>query len=170
MKVNLNPPEPISSIHRCELFDCGNSALNDFLKKYALQNHANNSARTYVATRDLKVVGYYSLAYGSVTPMEAPPRITKGLGQYPVPILLIARLAVDIQEQGKGMGKGLLKDALGRAIQASEIAGLRAVVVHAKDEQAKAFYERYDFVSSPLNQFHLYLLLKDLKKTIALSL
>lgn len=153
----LNPPEALNRKHDRAAFDCGVVPLNEYLQKYAWQNQRKNSARTYVATRGNRIVGYYSLAFGSITPDEATPAISAGLGRYPIPVVLLARLAVDTGEKGQGLGTGLLRDALRRALQASEIAGLRAVLVHAKDDAAKAFYEKFDFEPSPLNEYHLLL-------------
>jgi len=99
--------------------------------------------------------------------MEAPARVAQGLGNYPVPITLLARLGVDVSEKGKGLGEALLKDAVLRAFQASELVGSRAIVTHAKDEEAKAFYGKFSFVASPLNEFHLYLLMKDIRGLLA---
>jgi predicted N-acetyltransferase YhbS len=128
-----------------------------------LTNHQNRSARTYVAVRRNAIVGYYTLANGSVSRTETPPRVAQGLGNYPVPITLLARLAVSVSEKGKGLGQGLLKDAVLRAFQASDLVGSRAVVTHAKDESARAFYQRFSFVPSPLNELYLYLLMKDIR-------
>src|SRR4051794_27143980 len=108
----LSSPVPLEASHDLSAFDCGAAALNEYLKKYALVNHQNQSARTYVATRGNAVVGYYTLAAGSVSREETAKRVAKGLARHPVPIILLARLAVDRSEQGKGMGAGLLKDAL----------------------------------------------------------
>ncbi len=160
----LNPPETLNRKHDRALFDCGVEPLNDYLKKYAWQNQRKNSARTYVATRGNRIVGYYSLAFGSILYEEAPESVSTGLGKYPIPIVLLARLAVDEGEKGKGLGAGLLQDALRRAVQASEIAGLRAILVHAKDDPAKAFYEKFDFEPSPLNEYHLYLLISQISE------
>lgn len=112
------------------------------------------------------MIGYYTLASGSVSRDDVPPRVAKGLGRYPVPITILARLAVDLSERGKGLGQGLLKDALLRALQASELVGSRAVVVHAKDQAAAEFYRRYQFDPSPLNEFHLYLLMKEIRSAV----
>ena len=109
----------------------------------------NGSAKTYVATKNNIVVGYYSLSFGSVYHNEAPQRVIKGLAKHPIPIMLLARLAVDEKEKKQGIGKGLLKDALLRTLQSADIGGLRAVLVHAKDENAKRFYEKFGFESSP---------------------
>lgn len=110
------------------------ASLNDYLRKYAFQNHRNRSARTYVATRGNQVVGYYTLAAGSVRREDVPPRVAKGLTNHPVPVILLARLAIDRAEQGKGLGSALLKDALLRTAHAGEIVGCRAMLVHAKDQ------------------------------------
>ena len=140
--------------------------MNDYLARFAWVNQQSGAARTYVASRGKRVVGYYSLAFGSIEHEAASPRVRKGLARHPIPIMLLARLAVDVTEQGHGIGKGLLKDALLRTLQAADIGGLRAVIVHAKDAQAKAFYEKFGFEASPLDQSHLMLLLKDVRKTV----
>ncbi|MFN7921259.1 MAG: GNAT family N-acetyltransferase [Bryobacteraceae bacterium] len=160
--MNLSRPVPITKEHDAGSFDCGVEPLNQYLRKFALVNHQNRSSRTYVAARGDRVVGYYTLANGSVSKEEAPLRVGQGLGRYPIPVTLLARLAVDVSERGKGLGGGLLKDAVLRAFQASDIVGSRAVVTHAKDAAAKTFYERFQFVPSPLDEMHLYLLMKDI--------
>jgi len=167
--IPLNKPMPIDQEHITDSFDCGAGELNKYLKKYALQNHYNGSARTYVTTRGNEVVGYYTLAYGSVAHEHSPARIVKGLAHHPVPVMILARLAVSLKERGTGLGKGLLKDALLRTIQAADIAGLRAILVHAKDDTAKSFYQRFGFTASPINEYTLFLLMKDLKKIVDLE-
>lgn len=163
----ISGPFPLEENYNLEDFDCGIESLNLYLKKYSLQNHRSNSSRTYVAIQDKKrVVGYFSLAYGSVEHSEVPPRVSKGLGRYPVPVLVLTRLAVDISCQKIGLGRSLLKHALLKALNASEIAELRAMVVHAKDEEAKNFYERFGFPSSPIDSLHLFRLIKDIQKSI----
>ena len=151
--------------HMVESFDCGHEALNRYIARFALINQSSGSAQTYVAIIDEKVIGYYSLAVGAVAHAEAPPRIVKGLAHHPVPVMLLARLAVDNAFKGKGLGAGLLHDALARTLQAADIAGIRAVIVHAKDDHARRFYEHFDFDPSPTDAYHLYLLIKDLRKT-----
>jgi predicted N-acetyltransferase YhbS len=168
-KAALEAPVLLQRFHECDDFDCGNPALNDYLRRFAWTNQQSGAARTYVACRGKRVVGYYSLAFGSIEHQAASPRVRKGLARHPIPIMLLARLAVDVTEQGQGIGKGLLKDALLRTLQAADIAGLRAVIVHAKDAQAKAFYEKFGFESSPLDEFHLMLLLKDVRKIVMKS-
>lgn len=151
--------------HMVESFDCGHEALNRYIARFALINQSSGSAQTYVAIIDEKVIGYYSLAVGAVAHAEAPPRIVKGLAHHPVPVMLLARLAVDNAFKGKGLGADLLHDALARTLQAADIAGIRAVIVHAKGDHARRFYEHFDFDPSPTDAYHLYLLIKDLRKT-----
>ena len=144
-------------------FDCGVPALNEYLKQYALQNQKKHAARTYVATRGNRTVGYYSLAYGSVSVKEVPQSVKSGLSRHPIPVILLARLAVDLSEQGHGLGAAmLLKDALLRTIQAAEIAGLRAMLVHAKDDAAMSFYEKFGFEASSIDTYHLFLRVSDI--------
>ncbi len=120
----------------------------------------------FVIHRDQRVVGYYALAAASVEREEAPERVRKGLARHPIPVILLARLAVDHREQGKGLGAALLKDALIRAAGAADEIGARAVLVHAKDDDARAFYERFDFDPSPTDPLHLFLLTKDITRTV----
>lgn len=150
-----------------EGFDCGQPALNQFLQRYALVNQKANSAQTYVCGFNGEVVGFYSLAVGSVDPEDAPARVMKGLARHPVPVMILARLAVDRDHQGKGLGKALLKDALLRTAQAADIAGIRCLLVHAKDEAARQWYESWEFDPSPADPYHLFLMLKDLKALLA---
>ena len=157
--------QKLSAGHDVSAFDCGKEPLDRFLKRYALVNQKANGAQTYVVCRagSDAVAGYYSLTVGGVEHAEAPKRITQGLARHPVPVMLLARLAVNRSEQGHGLGKALLKDALLRTAQAADIAGIRALIVHAKDKEARVFYERFDFEPSPTDPFHLFLLMKDLK-------
>ena len=159
---NLAAPVLLTKDHDRKSFDCGVPALNEYLARYALQNQKKHAARTYVATRGSRVVGYYSLAYGSVSLDEAPQSVKSGLARHPIPVILLARLAVDSTEQGSGLGVALLKDALLRTVQAAAIAGLRAMLVHAKDNSAKRFYEKYGFEPSPIDGHHLFLRLSDI--------
>ena len=163
----LSKVEPISESHDVSRFDCGgHKSLNDWLKRFALTNERNESARTYVVHRNGLVVGYYSISAGSVSVKEAPARISKGLAKHPIPVILLARLAVDRDERGTGLGKALLEDALQRIAQAADIVGARAVLVHAIDEQARKFYEHFDFEPSPVHDLGLMLLMKDLRKAL----
>lgn len=165
-ELPLNAPEPLTREHDYQTFDCGSEPLNEYLRRFAWLNQQAGGARTYVTTRGRRIVGYYTLSYGSVEHERATSRVRKGLARHPIPVMVLARLAVDDREQGRGIGQGLLKDALLRTLQAADIAGLRAVIVHAKDDAARQFYERFGFERSPLDEFHLMLLLKDLRATI----
>ena len=149
-----------------ESFDCGQPALNQFLQRFALVNQNSNSSQTYVSCSAGSVVGFYSLTVGSVEPASAAPRVVKGIPKHPIPVMLLARLAVDLPHQGIGLGKALLKDALMRTAQAADIAGIRALLVHAKDEPARQWYLNWEFEPSPSDPFHLFLLMKDLKAIV----
>lgn len=156
--------QKLDASHDVDGFDCGKEPLDRFLQRHALINRKAGSAQTYVVCRgEQRVVGYYSLAVGAVEHAEAPGRISKGLARHPIPVMLLARLAIDRAEQGKGLGKALLKDALLRTAQAADIAGIRALLVHAKDDEARAWYEQFDFEPSPTDPYHLFLLMKDLR-------
>ncbi len=167
MNRPLRGPELLTEAHDVSRFDCGNEALNRFLHRHALQNQRNQSARTYVALRgEAQVIGYYSLAAASAEYEIVPARIAKGLAQHPIPLTLLARLAVDQAEQGSGIGAGLLKDALKRFLQAQSIIAARALVVHAKDDQAVEFYRHFGFTPSPMDPYHLYLMTKDIHECL----
>ena len=158
--------EKLERRHAVESFDCGKEALNRFLVRQALQNEAAGPSRTYVAVSGGEIIGYYSLAAAQATYEDAADRLNKGLAQHPTPVIVLARLAVASSRQGERVGMGLLKDAILRTLQAAEIAGIRALAVHAKDDAARAFYERFDFAPSPTDPYHLYVLLKDLRAEI----
>lgn len=168
--MSLQAYEPVRKLATSdadESFDCGHSALNQFLQRFALVNQKSNSAQTYVCCHAGVVVGFYSLAVGSVDPATAVPRVIKGIPRHPVPVMILARLAVDVQQQGAGLGKALLKDALLRTAQAADIAGIRALLVHAKDETARQWYLNWEFEPSASDPFHLFLLMKDLKAIVS---
>ena len=158
--------EKLQQSHAVEGFDCGQEALNRFLTRYALQNQQAGAAQTYVAISGDEVIGFYTLVVGQVDHIDAPERLTKGLARHPVPIMLLARLATALAWHGKGIGSGLLKDAMLRTLQAADIAGIRAFAVHAKDDQARAFYERFDLIASPTDPYHLFILLKDVRAAL----
>lgn len=153
--------------HAVEGFDCGREPLNRFLVRYALANQQANASQTYVALSGDVVIGFYTLVVGEIAHEEAPERLAKGLARHPVPVMILARLAVSQSWQGKGVGAGLIKDAIARTLQAADIAGIRAFVVHAKDDDVRAFYEHFGFVSSPTDARHLYALIKDLQRAIS---
>jgi len=159
--------EKLRPDHHTEGFDCGRQELDRYLLRYAWSNQQAGAAQTYVGLVEDAVVGYHTLAVGQVTREEAPERLSKGLARHPLPIMLLARLAVDRRWQRQGVGKALLRDAMQRTIQAADIAGIRALAVHAKDEQARSFYQKFDFIPSPSDPMHLFVLLKDVRRIIA---
>lgn len=159
----LSAVEKLAKTHDLAAFDCGNESLNTWLKRYALVNQQSDSAQTYLLHRSGSAVAYYALNAGSVRPEAAPIRVSKGLAKHPIGIILLARLAVDTREQGKGLGKALLKDALLRIMSAADAIGARAVLVHAVDANARTFYEHFGFERSPIDEFELMLLMKDLR-------
>ena len=163
------PPriEKLRPDHALVGFDCGNEGLNQFLARFARINQLAGAAQSYVAVAQERVVGYYSLAVGAVAYDDATGRLSKGLARHPVPIMLLARLAVSVGWQGRGLGAGLLKDAMQRTLQAADIASIRAFVVHAKDENARHFYEHFGFVASPSDPLHLFLLIKEILRAHA---
>lgn len=152
--------------HEIESFDCGSEVLNRFLKRNAWTSQQAHSAQTYVLARDAVVLAYYSLAAGALAYEAASERVRKGLARHPVPVVLLARLAVDATCQKQGIGSALLKDALRRTAQAAETIGARALLVHAKDADAKSFYEHFNFEPSLSDPYHLLLLMKDLKRVL----
>ena len=162
----LSPIEKLTKDHDLSQFDCGKPSLDDWLRRFALTNQQSDSARTYVLHRAGKVVGYYSLSAGSVRKQESPARIAKGLAKHPIGVILLARLAVDRTERGKGLGQAMLHDALSRALAAADVIGARAILVHAIDEEAAMFYKKFGFEPSPLDPKQLMLLMKDLRATL----
>jgi len=155
--------ERLQRSHATEDFDCGREALNRFLIRYAYQNQQAEASKTYIALADEKVVGYYTLVVGEVAYEGAHERLIKGLARHPVPIMLLARLATSAAWQGKGLGSGLLKDAMQRTLQVADIAGIRAFAVHAKDDEARAFYEHFGFTPLPSDPYHRFRLLQDIR-------
>jgi GNAT superfamily N-acetyltransferase len=152
--------------HEVDGFDCGKDALNRFLRQHAWANQQANAAQTYVLAEGTKVLGYYSLAAGSVTHDTAPRRVAAGQARHPISVVLLARLAVNKTLLKQGAGAALLKDALVRVSNAADIVGARALLVHAKDDEARSFYEHFDFEPSPSDPLHLYLLMKDIRAAI----
>jgi GNAT superfamily N-acetyltransferase len=161
-----SPIEKLTKEHDVSAFECGKRPLDDWLRRFALTNQQNDSARTYVLHRAGKVVAYYSLSAGAVRKEESPARVAKGLAQHPIGVILLARLAVDRREHGSGIGKAMLVDALSRSLAAADAIGARAILVHAIDEEATAFYRKYGFEPSPLEPKQLMLLMKDLRASL----
>ena len=160
----ISKPEVLHDKHLLEQFDCGNPSLNEWLLRHARQAQSSGSAKTFVISDDNIVIGYFSLTVGQVETYEAPERIRRGMGQYPIPVVILAHLAVSINHQGLGIGVGMLQDAIRRTLMISEQVGIRALLTHPIDDRASKFYERFGFVSSPVREKQLVLLLKDARK------
>ena len=164
--MNLSGPESLGPRHQLEGFDCGKLALNEWLLRHARQAQGSGSARAFVVADGVRVVGYFSLTVGQIDTFDAPERIRKGMGQYPLPVGILARLAVSAQDQGHGIGLGLLRDTIRRTMMIAERAGIRAMLTHPIDAQAAQFYTRFGFTVSPLREQQLLLLLKDTRRLV----
>lgn len=157
MSLQLCAPVPLAPHHGCDAFDCGEKVLDDWLKRRALVNHLSGASRTFVVADPAgRIYGYYALAAGAVAHAMATGPVRRNMPD-PVPVLVLARLAVDQQAQGMKLGAALLKDALARASMVAQNAGVRALLVHAMSERARQFYEYYGFQASPLQAMTLML-------------
>jgi GNAT superfamily N-acetyltransferase len=171
--VKISKPETLAAHHRLDAFDCGKPTLTEWLRRHARQAQASGSARAFVVCDSDgvagEVVGYFSLTVGQVDTVEVPERVRRGMGQYPIPLVILARLAIDQNYQGKGLGFSLLQDAIRRTLAIAEQAGIRGLLTHPLDSQAAAFYMRFGFVPSPLREGQLILLLKDARRYVHAS-
>lgn len=158
----LTPPAPINMVHITDNFDCGVFSLDQWLRRQALKNEASGASRTFVVCFGNEVVGYYALATGSVLRQQAPGKIKRKMAE-PIPVMVLGRLAVDRKWQGSGLGSSLLRDALLRTYNVSTQAGIRALLVHALSEDAKAFYLRHGFLQSPIDPMTMMLNLQDIQ-------
>jgi len=158
--------EKLQRTHALEEFTCGQPELDRFLIRHALQAQQMNSSQTYVGVSDKTVIGFYTIVAGEVRHADAPERVVKGMPRHPVPLLVLARLAVHNEWQGRGIGSGLLLDALGRTLQVADIVGVRSLAVHAKDDSAAAFYRHFGFAPSPSDSRHLFMLIKDIRAIV----
>ncbi|MCA9859382.1 MAG: GNAT family N-acetyltransferase [Thermomicrobiales bacterium] len=158
--------EKLTRHHQVEDFACGQEPLDRFLIQHALQSQLANASQTYLAIGEDAVVGYYTLVVGETGYEDAPERLLKGIARHPIPLMILARLAVVTNYQGRRIGEGLIKDAMQRTVAAADIAGIRALAVHAKDDDARRYYERFSFESSPLDPLLLYMLIKDVRRSI----
>jgi len=154
--------EKLNRAHSVDDFRCGQPDLDRFLIRHALQAQRANSSQSYVALDGDNVAGFYTFVVGQAEAADAPARVTKGMPRHPIPLLILARLAVHLDWQGRGVGAGLLRDALRRTLQVADIAGVRALAVHAKDDAGGSFYRHFGFVASPTDDRHLFLLMKDI--------
>ena len=162
--MSLSEPQPLDPRHRLDEFDCGKPALTDWLLRHARQAQGSGSARSFVVCDGDRLAAYYSLTVGQIDTLEAPERVRKGMGQYPIPLVILARLAVDLDYQRRGLGFSLLQDAIHRAIAVAEHAGIRALLTQPLDAQADAFYRCFGFEPLPMGERHLILLLKDARR------
>ena len=161
----ISAPVHLTPEHDLTGFDSGTPALDEWLKRRALANEHAGASRTYVVTAAGRVVGYYALATGAVAHVEAPGRVRRNMPD-PVPVMVIGRLAVDRTHQRRGLGPALLRDAILRILQAAKIGGIRAILVHAISEEAKAFYLRHGFVESPVDPMTLMITLADATRAL----
>ncbi len=167
-KLPLNPPTPLAQHHLTTDFESNAAELDAWLREYAWVNHQSGNARVFVATRGDRVVGYYALATTGVEKITAPDALKKGGVPNQIPCLLLARLAVDRTEANRGIGKGLLVDAIRRSVRVAEDVGVRALLIHARDDEARRFYEHQgEFVQSPTDPLHLFLHIKHARKLLA---
>ena len=150
--------EKLNRTHTVENFTCERPELDRFLVRHALRAQQANSSQTYVAVAGNEIVGFYTIVAGEVRHAKAPERVIKGMPRNPIPLLVLARLAVRTKAQGRGIGSGLLLDALGRTLQVADMIGVRALAVHAKDDQAAAFYRHFGFTPSPSDARHLFMI------------
>lgn len=165
--MTLSAPQSLDAAHRLDGFRCGQPTLDDWLIRHARQAQTSGSARTFVVATDTNAVaGYFALTVGQIDTLEAPERIRQGMGRYPLPVVVLARLAVDQRSQGLGVGVGLLKDAIRRTLLIADQAGIRAMLTHPTDAPAAAFYRRFGFVDSPLGAPQMLLLLKDARRAV----
>lgn len=169
MRGAYAPPKPLAQHHRLDNFNSGKPALDDWLIRHAHQAQQSGSAKTFVIRNGERVAGYFSLTVGQIDTTEASERIRKGMGQYPIPVIILARLAVCLQDQKRGIGAGLLRDAILRALLIAGQAGVRALLTHPIDADAARFYLRFGFEPSPLREGQLLLLLKDAKRYLAMA-
>ena len=159
--MNLRAPEPLSPDHHVHGFACGEAMLDEWLKRRALSNQTSGASRTFVVTTDAReVMGYYALAAGAVAHHDATRVIRQNMPD-PIPVMVLARLAVDTRAQGMKLGAGLLQDAVRRCIQVSHNTGVRAILVHALNDGACQFYAHYGFKASPAHPMTLMLRLTE---------
>jgi GNAT superfamily N-acetyltransferase len=157
MKLEISAPQPLTSDHLLDKFNCGEPVLDEWLKRRAMSNQLSGASRTFVVLdQDSLVCGYYAMAAGAVAHQMATSSVLRNMPD-PVPVMVLARLAVDLRAQGIKLGASLLQDAVNRAVMVAENAGVRALLVHALNDKAKEFYEHYGFQSSSLNTMTLML-------------
>jgi GNAT superfamily N-acetyltransferase len=158
-------PEKLTPHHDISSFDSGVPLLDDWLKRRAIVNEESGASRTYVVCAEGCVIGYYALANGAVAHTEVTGKVRRNMPD-PIPVMVLGRLAIDRAYHGRRLGAGLLRDAILRTLQAAEIAGIRAILVHAISEDAKTFYERCGFSQSPVDPMTLMITMADAEKVL----
>jgi len=166
LEGKLRPPEKLTSEHHIEGFCSGEEVLDNWLKKRALKNESSDASRTYVVCIDNNVVGYYTLAVGSICHEQAIGKLRRNMPN-PIPVMVLGRLAVDATLQGRGIGPGMLRDAVFRTQKVAEIAAIKAILVHAISDRAKTFYEDFGFQVSPVDPMTLMVTLKDIEMSLS---
>jgi GNAT superfamily N-acetyltransferase len=167
--ADFAPVVPLAPVHDTTTFDCGSRAQTEWLRRFGMQTQSAGTSRVYVTTAPASpiVLGYYALAARSVEPAEASGRLRKGIGRHPIPVVLLTRLGVDVRAQGRGLGAALVRDALLRVAVAADVIGVRALLIHAESDRARAFYEHIvEFDPSPTDPLHVTLLIKDLRRAL----
>jgi GNAT superfamily N-acetyltransferase len=159
-------PAHIEERHDLTAFDCGQPDLNEWLRRQALKNESSGASRTYVTCVEGRVVGYYALATGAVARAAATGKVRRQMPD-PIPVMIIGRLAVDARHQGRGIGYGLLRDALLRTLQVAKQTGIRAVLLHAMTVDAKRFYQRAGFQESPVDPMTMMIAIADVEQAVA---
>lgn len=165
MNSAISSPQHLAAEHEVSTFECGVPELDDWLKRRAHQNEANRASRTFVITAGNRVVGYYALATGAVAHELATGRVRRNMPE-PIPVMILARLAVDREYQGKGLGAALLRDALLRTLRASEVAGIRAVLLHTVEDSSKRFYLRHGVAESPIDPMTMMITLAEIERSL----
>lgn len=163
--MGVSAPRPIANTHAVASFNCEDAILNDWLQRRAIKNDSSGASRTFVVCEDNAVIGYYSLAVGAIAREDTSGKVHRNMPD-PVPVMVLGRLAVDADWQGKGIGIGMLKDAIQRTIIVSEQAGIRALLVHALSDKARGFYQHWGFHESPTNDMTLMITLDEARKAM----
>jgi GNAT superfamily N-acetyltransferase len=163
--MSITSPEPLASHHLLADFSCGIDALDDWLKRRALTNQTSGATRTFVTCLDNKVVGYYALASGGISSEAALGKFRRNMPN-PIPVVILARLAIDRSCQGKGLGRALFRDAALRLDRAADTIGIRGIIVHAISTEAKNFYMALGFNESPIEPMTLMITLSDIRAYI----
>lgn len=167
MTLNLTAPEPLNNGHVIGGFCSGENSLDHWLQTRAMTNQLSGASRTFVTCNDNQVMGYYALSTGVITTSQAVGRFRRNMPS-DIPVILLGRLAVDVNAKGHGIGRGLVKDAALRVVQASELVGIRGMVVHALSDEARRFYEHVGFVTSPVDPMMLMITLSDLQLSLGI--